>query len=192
MPDDMYWSWRGKRYAREFVDMPDGMAADFHRQENIIIDEIAKLEGVRYAMEVGCGFGRVANALTNVFPCMYVSGFDPSLDQVLEARLRQCTSASGSFYQSDWHMLERLYRRFDLVYSVEVLMHIRDPWPVMRSMLLASKRYVLHCELDDGLGRSRRNYRHDYAGIYRSHGIPARIAAAAPFGQLITVAERPQ
>lgn len=189
MPDAMYWNWRGKRYVRELAAMPDSLKEDFRRQENDIIKVVANLD-VQWAMEFGCGFGRVAVALADAIPEIRVAGIDPSRAMIEEARCRQ--TRRNAFFVGPTTMLHYLVGVYDLTYSVEVLMHMRDPWPAMRAMVLSSKRWILHCELDCASAAGRRNYAHDYIGIYREHGITARFFGEAPFGQALTLVERPQ
>ena len=185
LPDSLYWDWRARHYAEEFASLSPMAREGFEAQERAIVQVVYGLNGVRLAIEAGCGLGRVARRLHGEIEGLAVLGTDASWKMIQEAEIHS-THLLRFMQIPIW----RLCSRVDLVYSVEVLMHVRDPWPAMRRMLTCSTAYVLHCELTAPGSYCRRNYAHDYVGIYARHGIHAKVVAEAPFGQSIIVASK--
>ena len=188
IPDAIYWRHRGRHYEREFAEMSEELQAEFRNQERTIVSAVSNLDlpNVPSALDVGCGFGRISSALTAAFPKLRVVGIDSSREMIDAANI-SIKNPRQSYVVCN-AKTPGPFKRYNLVYSVELLMHIRDPWPIMRNMAYSSRRHILHCELGDRTGESRRNYVHDYVDIYRRNNIIATIVGAAPFGQQIILA----
>ena len=89
-------------------------------------------------LDVGCGTGTVTSWIASrVAPGGYVLGVDASEEQLAVAR--QAATAAGldnvEFRALSAADLDRLNRRFDVVFARFLLVHVTDPALVLRAML---------------------------------------------------------
>lgn len=121
-------------------------------------------------LEVGCGRGRIAAMLAEAMPGATYTGLDIGQQQLaLTARVRP----DGEFIHAnlaEWWPA----RRWDLVVSVECLMHVppADIEEVAHTLLHAARLYVVACEwvpTTDEVGRpvAPWNWAHEYPDVFR-------------------------
>lgn len=146
-----YWRQHGGEWASEY----DARKKDqpyYHIQELMLSEYVAALSkkfgGVR-VLEVGCGVGRHLSYLRHI-PGADINGYDQS-----------ATMVAGCLRWAEPEWLEQHVKvglptgrlpyadgEFDLVYTAEVLVHVRpeDLPGILRELVRISKREVLHIE----------------------------------------------
>jgi SAM-dependent methyltransferase len=81
-----------------------------------------RIDGTSRVLEVGCGTGNYAGALSRAVGCR-CRGVDPSAAMLAEARRRH---AGVEFRAGEAGCLDFEAAAFDLVFSVDVIHHVRD------------------------------------------------------------------
>ena len=78
-------------------------------------------------LDLGCGNGSVANYVKSLG--YYVEGIDPSIQGIEIARLE---SPDIKFFVADTSSSMNFDEKFDLIYSLEVIEHVYDPYEYMK------------------------------------------------------------
>lgn len=163
-----YWLERGKKYQANFK-----YNEKFQLQEEILLDTLQTLS-FSSVLEVGCGFGRITKLMLDNFKSISeYTAVDISPDQVSNAR-RYINSDKVNFVVSDAQSFTP-EKKYDLVISIEVLLHIRpdEVQKVMARLLSWADGYFVHV---DWYGNEIRhayshNFMHDYEQLYSNLGI---------------------
>lgn len=103
---------------------PRWLIEDIRRKEMSIID-------------VGCAEGDGTFALKKVFSRSIVDGIDFSLSAIEEANKKY---PSCNFYCRD---IESLSNKYDVIFSSNVLEHITDPFPLLKTLLKNVDKYCI-------------------------------------------------
>lgn len=171
--NETYWQRRGKNYLAEFQRHDELTRKLFAEQESVFVDVLKTIE-FRSALELGCGFGRMLNLLLENFPLERLVGVDISEDQIANARkLFRRWAGQVELYCGNISELDFPDGSFDLVYTTEMLMHIKDPEPILCDMKRISRKYVLNLEWQDTnlpFGPSPKApwcFNHDYEKLYQ-------------------------
>lgn len=174
-----YWREEGHRWADEYdqrkLDQPY-----YHIQELMLVEYVrrhAELWGRCRVLEFGCGVGRHLQNLVRV-PGLEVHGYDQSASMVGECR---------RWASADW-MAEHIVvgtptgrlpyedGAFDLVYTAEVLVHVRpeDLGGVLRELMRIASGQVFHLETSPThelvSGEHSGCWWHDLPEVYRGLG----------------------
>jgi 2-polyprenyl-3-methyl-5-hydroxy-6-metoxy-1,4-benzoquinol methylase len=159
MDTGAYWRERGKVYRQEWRRTPA-----FRLQEQILFDYLAPL-AFTTVLEIGCGFGRIGSVLTRKRPYLEYTGLDISPDALTLARQ---AIPGGTFLNVP--VQEAPLHRYDLVLSVEVLMHVPpdEVQAVAVRMLEMAHRHLVVVEWADAIDGlpSAHNWRHDYRRLF--------------------------
>lgn len=149
-----YWRQRGERYEANFVE-----DERYRAQETALLGVLAGLEFTS-VLDVGCGFGRIAEVVLERWPSVLYTGIDLSAAQVAAARRRV---PQAHFVRSTLRDFAPR-RRWDVVLAVEFLMHV-PPWqlPAAIAKLQAlSRRHIITLDWDQPGQAEAHNWRHDY------------------------------
>ena len=138
--DKAYWLEHGKTYKDEI----DFTGPAYQAQEKALLSVLSNLE-FESVLEVGAGFGRITRLLVN-------SGFqgdylatdvsNDALDE-LNKYMGQTQAVSRTLLDLDSANSEDYDKKWDLVLSVEVLMHRDNLIKDIRTLLSLSKKYVV-------------------------------------------------
>lgn len=165
-----YWLERGQDYLAN-----DGyrLRKQFYkRQEELFIRELRPFNPSTLC-EVGCGFGRLTNAIASAFPNARIYASDLSPQQLEHAR-QFCDGSNVSFTQRDLYIPEP-FEACDVAVACEVFFHL--PERVLRQtvdLLLGACRVVIHDfdpYLVPGTASGPHYFSHNYAEIYVSMGL---------------------
>lgn len=94
----------------------------------------------RTLLDAGCGEGFVADILQTAIPDARITGFDVREDCVKLAQLR---NPRGTFAAGDIYNIAFPDDTFDVVYSFEVLEHLREPDRALRELARVAKQAVV-------------------------------------------------
>lgn len=173
----VYWRKRGPTYEQRLA---PGLQDE---QERVLLPILAALD-FRSVLDVGCGYGRLAEKLAAIRPEMAYTGIDVSPDLLGRAKARH---PAGEYIESSIADFSTR-RKWDLVLCVQVLMHIppSDVQAVTDKLLRASRRYVVTCDWTKPRERKvgASSFLHDYRALLS----PTRVV---PVGlQSVFVVER--
>jgi SAM-dependent methyltransferase len=165
-----YWTQRGVTYASDLEASKRGDRYQAQAKELLRALQAVPFEDV---LEVGCGYGRIGEAIRRDVGVPW-TGVDLSRDQLIELRWRS-GELGRSIVQASAEALPFRDETFDLVLSVEMLMHI--PPDQMQSVLTefqrVAKGYVVHLDWYEdflsGFGTGW-NWMHDYKALWRGFG----------------------
>lgn len=134
---DTYWDANGPQIATQTISVE-------HQAVEERLRALLPSLNVSSVLDVGCGQGRVAKLLKAVLPDAEYSGLDLGASQIAGTRKIR---PDGTFYHSRIQDFEP-DRRWDLVLSSEVLMHVPPAdMPAAAKMLkAAASKYVLLIE----------------------------------------------
>ena len=160
---ESFWLSKGQTYRAKFRGGPS-----FAAQEKALIDYLSTLS-FGSVLEVGCGFGRITRLVQDAFgPERYVA-FDLSSDQATAAQelVPEATIWQRSLFEAD-------FGGFDLVLSVEVLMHIepdRLPLAIDRLCSWGSDIVTVDWRVENPPASiAGHNFHHDYERIFARLG----------------------
>jgi SAM-dependent methyltransferase len=199
----------GKRYKSLYVH--DWM---YQMQEAMLIDYLKTID-FHSVLEVGCGFGRITKLLLENFDILDYVAVDMSPDQVWAAReyikgtphADDVAFVKGDFSSRNTRMPTYVRKptraekkenpkvvavstdelvKFDLVISVEMLMHVlpRDIKYVIRKMMSVSKKHIVNVDWYQdpselvGKDIAPINFVHDYLKLYGDNCV--RIPIRSP------------
>lgn len=162
-----YWDRRGRVYARRFA------RARYVDQEVAIRTVLDGLEAPRTVLDVGCGFGRMAEIVSEAWPGVRYTGLDLSASMLARARHRfrraELVHASLTGFRPRG-------RRWDLALAVEVLMHIppAEIGPAI-DRLLELAPVVVTVDWTESIPEppAAHNFRHDYAALFAGRAVDA-------------------
>lgn len=153
-----YWRQRGPTYERN---LRPGLQDE---QETVLLPLLAALD-FRTVLDVGCGYGRLAEKLAEIRPDMVYTGVDVSPDLLAAARARH---PQGEYIESSIADFSPR-RKWDLVLCVQVLMHIppTDVGAVTEKLLRAARKYVVTCDWTKPQARriGSSSFLHDYRAL---------------------------
>lgn len=175
-----YWRDHGDEWGPEYDDRKLTVPL-YHIQELMLTEYVAHHAPAR-VLEFGCGPGRHLRNLSQI-PGIEVHGFDQSA-----AMVSGCLRWTGQ----DWidrHVtigmptgrLPFKDGEFDLVYSAEVLVHVRpeDLPGVLSELLRVARRQVFHLEPDEHIDIAPNDHfgcwKHDLVAAYAKLGRECRI-----------------
>ncbi len=161
-----YWVKRGRVYQKEFVH-----SKEFQEEENVLIDYLKKLS-FDTVLEFGCGFGRITKILLENFPIKKYVAFDLSPDQIINAK-KLCKDFKNVNFHVSTIQDFKIDERFDLVMSIEVLLHVPpyDIEQIMNKLAGFSKHHIINADWyqeKSPLIRSPHNFLHNYEKIYKN------------------------
>jgi cyclopropane fatty-acyl-phospholipid synthase-like methyltransferase len=173
-----YWFERGKKYKDEF--RPNIYA---QLQERILLDYLKNISvsfsSFSTILEVGCGFGRLVKLLLSNFPNIleYIA-IDLSPHQIDNAKefvkpvIESLEHNPLNFIVSDIQSFQS-ERKYDLVISAEVLMHIlpSEIEEVMTKIVDMSNEHIINIDWYEKKlpwNAAAHNFIHQYEMIYRN------------------------
>jgi SAM-dependent methyltransferase len=173
-----YWIERGKSYFTE-----ERLKAWFYReQEAFIADAIATMEP-RMIVEVGCGFGRVTEAIRERLPESKIQASDVSEEQIAKAAERMKRWFWTDFFLHDLYSSDPLPAA-DVAVAIEVFLHHpADAVAKFMRKLLAAAPVLVHDfdpAVNPGDPTAPHCFAHDYPAIYREIGATATIRRRGP------------
>lgn len=170
-----YWLRHGKTYKKEFR-----YNKNFRLQERILIDYIKDQLSTSFStvLEVGCGFGRITKLLLSNFSNIteYLA-MDLSSDQIENAKELVNTpteikeqNLDVNFVVSDIQSF-RVQKKYDLVISSEVLMHVlpSEIEGVINKLVIMSNKHVINIDWYERSTPNKaapHNFIHQYEKIY--------------------------
>lgn len=196
VPDNYrYWQEHGAGWAEEY-DARKRYQPFYHIQELMLTDYVAHHAPCR-VLEFGCGPGRHLKNLSRL-PDVDVNGFDQSRTMV-SGCLRWATPEWLEAHVRIGDPLGRLPfddGEFDIVYTSEVLLHVRpeDVAGRIRELVRICRGHVLHIEPAETTGLVAAEHagcwHHDYVAIYRELGLvceplPSGCAPHRPYRTVI-------
>lgn len=154
-----YWTDRGRGYEQEAV------REGWHGVENQPVLELLDTLEFESVLEVGCGFGRVGNAVLARRPGIAYTGLDVSPDLIEGAR--RILPPSAELICADLATWDA-DRQWDLVLSVSVLGHLlpSDIARVLAKMKRWARNDVVHVDWNEIGGQTTYQYGHDYQLIH--------------------------
>lgn len=157
-----YWRERGRTYEARFRQTPE-----FARQEAALRSLLGRLQ-FDSVLEVGCGFGRIAALIRSIRPDASYTGIDVSPDMLASARAKL---PDATFLESSLaDFAAREPGRFDLVISVEFLMH-QPPDEVgasIRALKRLARRHLVTLDWEaPGQTAGTYCFGYDYAAFLR-------------------------
>jgi SAM-dependent methyltransferase len=190
-----YWQEHGGQWADEYAQRKQ-RSIYYHIQEIMLADYLAHYTPAR-VLEFGCGVGRHLRNLCQI-PHLDVYGYDQSPTMV-----EGCRRWTGPAWM-DEHIAVGSprgplpYERgaFDIVYTAEVLVHVRpeDLDTVLSELLRVCRGHVLHLETAEHYelvsGEHSGCWKHDLVAAYARLGrqceiLPAGYVAHAPYRVLL-------
>ncbi len=190
-----YWQEHGSSWPDEYEQRKKSQI-HYHAQEIMLADYMAHFTPAR-VLEYGCGFGRHLNYLSRITG-LDVYGYDQSLTML---------AGFAGWARREWirdHIAlgEPVGRLpypddcFDIVYTAEVLVHVRpeDIVPILTELVRVAKQQVFHLETAPGysLNASAHDgcWYHDLVQIYSELGyrcemLPQSYQAHAPYRVLL-------
>jgi SAM-dependent methyltransferase len=200
-PNYRYWQDHGAGWAEEYDRRKESVPL-YHVQELMLADYMERSAPVR-VLEYGCGVGRHLSYLREL-PGVEVHGYDQSPTMVAEM---------ATWAAPDW-IAERVRvggpvgrlpypdRHFDVVFTAEVLVHVRpeDIDPILTELLRVASWQVLHVEppADYPVDRETHGgcWAHDLPAAYRRLGrrcelLPAGYSAHTPCRVLLETSRPP-
>ncbi len=159
-----YWKKRGKVYEKEFV-----YSKNFRDQEKMLLDVLKQLSFVSI-LECGCGFGRITKLILDNFSISEYHAFDLSSHQIDNAR-KNCQKFDNVHFEVSTIQDFKSEKKFDLVLSVEVLLHIlpRDIDQIITKMVNLSKRDIINLDWYEKIIPPKiepHNFIHQYPKLY--------------------------
>jgi len=194
-PNYRYWQEEGTGWAEEYDRRKESVPL-YHAEELMLADYMERSAPAR-VLEYGCGVGRHLRYLREL-PALEVFGYEQSTSMVAE-----CSRwASGEWIADRIHVgapVDRLPypdRHFDIVFTAEVLVHVRpeDLDAILSELLRVGRWQVLHLEPapDRPVDRDTHGgcWAHDLVAAYRRLGqrcevLPGGYAAHAPYRVLL-------
>ena len=161
-----YWKKRGKVYEKEFV-----YSKNFHEQEKILLDVLKRLS-FDSVLECGCGFGRITKLILKNFSISEYHAFDLSSHQINNAQ-KNCQNFDNVHFDISTIQDFETDKKFDLVLSVEVLLHIlpKDINQIITKMVNLSKRDVINLDWYEKIIPKKidpHNFIHQYRKLYEN------------------------
>lgn len=153
-----YWIERGKVYERDF--RPER----YRDQEAALVAALRPLP-FRTVLDVGCGFGRIGQLLTELRPDVDYTGIDISEEQLTAARRR--LGPKARLVTGDIRALPT--RKYDLVLAIEVLMHLppSDIGPVAATLRRLARGHLVTLDWEaPGSEAGGYCWGHDYAALF--------------------------
>ncbi len=170
-----YWTRRGQRYREELRNRRHGKAKRMFDAQEAVLPNLVTGLAPESVLEVGCGYGRMTGLMPSSIKVY--DAVDVSPTEIGQAKL----STKGVNFHCDDFMEWKPYRRYDLVFACEVLMHIPPDIvsKFMGKMLLLSMGRVLNLDYFEPnrtlknltlIRLHEGNFNHDYPALYRSLG----------------------
>ena len=172
---DNYWIQRGKGYLMEFQNHPRAITRFRKKHEKLILDVLGAQKPFKSVLEVGCGFGRITRLILATFPDIEkYTAIDISPDQIRNAK-HIANSPLVEFQIINYEDMDWELNEFDIVLSVELLMHI-PPERVgmyLSKMVLQAKKAVVNADWydDNKVGECKGGYCfiHPYKELYNTN-----------------------
>jgi trans-aconitate methyltransferase len=172
-----YWANRGKVYRQQFK-----RNRKREMQEHMLIDYLKTLPPFQGVLEVGCGFGRITKLILENFSSIQeYMAVDLSREQIEEAKkyVGDRIDRNIKFLATEIQSLN-LNRRYDLVLSVSVLMHIlpNEIESVMNKLIGMTGRDMVNVdwyEIPVPEDSGNHNFVHKYESIYRNNPMVRKI-----------------
>jgi trans-aconitate methyltransferase len=159
-----YWRKRGVSYEAALA---PGLQ---NAQETILLPFLAGLEFAS-VLDVGCGYGRLGVLLRERRPEVIYAGVDVSPDQLASA---QRHLPGAELFEASFADFQVGDRRWDLVLSVQFLMHVTPEQveSAVRKLIRLSSRHVVVAEwaLPRDGKISGHNFLHDYEALLGDAG----------------------
>lgn len=165
-----YWGKRGMTYAAE------ARRAGTWAAEDVPLIDLLKRLTFSSVLDLGCGYGRVAQAIARLFPKVAYTGVDvsPHLTEVTRDRVptAEIIVADIATWESD--------RRWDLVLAANVLGHIRpaDLARVWAKIEAWARRDIIHIDWNEVGASTPYQYGHDYDRL-PGHSASSRVPMGA-------------
>jgi 2-polyprenyl-3-methyl-5-hydroxy-6-metoxy-1,4-benzoquinol methylase len=169
-PAEIYWQDHG---GEEWKNKMDKRVKQSHyvNQLGLLnrVFENMSIEGLSI-LEVGCGFGRVMNAMENAYG-VQIDGLDQSTSMLAEAKNQGINDKR--LIHANIRGLSRRVKRYDIIFTCEMLIHVH-PYQllsVLETIYKKAERVVVHIETspvdkfyaDDCHAGF---WKHDYVGAY--------------------------
>lgn len=118
-----------------------------HRRAHpgVLAELSARLSAASRVLEVGCGTGNYLTAIFESVGCRAV-GLDPSPDMLAKLRERRVPVET---VQTSAERLDMFHEDFDLIYSVDVIHHVRDRAAAFQGAFQALKSGGRICTVTD-------------------------------------------
>ena len=88
----------------------------------------------RFALDVGCASGGVAQLIKEAFPSCKLWGIEPDARAAAVASARMDRVITGSFESTDWAAQGVNAGEIDTVFLLDVLEHMYDPWRTLANL----------------------------------------------------------
>jgi 2-polyprenyl-3-methyl-5-hydroxy-6-metoxy-1,4-benzoquinol methylase len=172
-----YWTKAGVTYFQKFV-----YSSEYLLQEEALMEYLSLLQ-FRSVLDLGCGFGRIADKILKRFGCRVdkYTCVDVSKDQIEHAQLYLLEYNNVNYKVLDIQDFFPLLGTYDLVIAVEVLMHQlpSEIEKIIKSMISVSKKHVINVDyfstIDEEL--EPHNFNHNYFKLYPYMVRGTKIAA---------------
>ncbi|MCA2003446.1 MAG: class I SAM-dependent methyltransferase [Candidatus Nitrosotenuis sp.] len=162
-----YWEKRGKVFAKE---NPYSLH-EYRKQEEEFVNYLNSIQ-FSSVLEFGCGYGRMSKIMLENFNLSRYVGIDISPDLVLAAKKNTGRFPSCRFenttvqdFKSD--------EKFDLVFGIEVLQHIRPSEldTAVDRLVHLSNRHIINLDVysKNAGSMAKHNFVHDYEKAYSDH-----------------------
>lgn len=139
-----------------------------HPQEGPLLGVLERLDGFGSILEVGCGWGRITKLVHERWPNLPYTAIDLSPERLQSA----AEKVSGVEFIRSTIQGFRARRKWDLVLSVETLMHVppAEIQNVVDLLVARSRKYVVTLDWNTDLGGkpvSSHNFLFDYPDLFR-------------------------
>lgn len=179
-PNYAYWQANGEGWPEEY-ERRKLVQPDLHVQQFMLAQYMASSGKIR-VLEYGCGFGRHLQYLSRL-ENVDIYGVDQSPTMLAGAR----KWASAEWLKEHTQQIAPVGRlpfddgHFDIVYTAEVLVHVRptDLPIILRELVRVSKWQVLHIEASPGVpvvaSEHGGCWNHDIVAAYRDIGLECEL-----------------
>lgn len=169
-----YWKKRGPDYQKELEEKSKALKLRLEQQEKIIKKLISKFEP-KSILEIGCGSGRFTRILSTSTKFEKYLAIDISQEQIDNSK-KYINNKKIDFQCIKIQDLD-INKKFDLVFSSEVLMHINfnDINSVIKKMVSHANKKIITVDWFDSkkIGSTTGGYcfMHDYNKIFNENGV---------------------
>lgn len=179
---ESYWVHRGEKLGTSVYDGGQKLKKKLMVTDTLL--ELLRTLQFSTVLEYGCGWGFVTKIVLDNFKVDDFVAFDASSHRITNAKIH-CKNHSVDFQTS---MIEdfKTDKKFDLVFSVAVLNHVRLEHikPTIKKLIGFAKKDFVHSnppfDPNYKIERTTHSFRHDFKRIYQELGYDVDIITISP------------
>ena len=179
---ESYWYHTGEKLTSSVYDGGNKLKKKLMVTDTLL--ELLRTLQFNTVLEYGCGWGFVTKIVLDNFKVGDFVAFDVSPHRITEAEIL-CKNHSVDFQTT---MIEdfKTNKKFDLVFSVGTLNHVRPEHikPIIKKLLGFTKKDFVHAnppfDPTYKIERTTHSFRHNYKQIYQELGYDVKIITISP------------